>query len=61
MKIEGTLVEMGDLNDLGSPGLRIEVGDQIIEVLGLTRDQIKQMPAAMFKTITVTFALSAGE
>ena len=39
MRIEGTVVEMGDLEgfDTPTPGLRIEVGEQIVEISGLTR------------------------
>ena len=57
MKIEGTLVEMGDLDGLGTPGLRVEVGDQIIEITGLTREQIKLLPAAMFKRVVITLEM----
>jgi len=54
MDIEGTVVEMGDLDWLSTPGLRIESGDQIIDVLGLTRDQIKALPNVMFKRVRIS-------
>ena len=53
MEIIGTVVEMGDLDGLTTPGMRIEVGDQILEIVGLTRDQIKAMPPVMFKRVTL--------
>ena len=59
MKIEGTLVEMGDLDGWGAPGLRVEVGEQIVEITGLTRDQIKSMPPAMFKRVVITLEMQA--
>lgn len=56
MRIEGTVVEMGDLEgfDTPTPGLRIEVGEQIVEISGLTREQIKAMPPVMFRKVALT-------
>ena len=53
MDIEGIVVEMGDLDGLTTPGIRMEVGDQIVEIVGLTRDQIRAMPPFMFKRVTL--------
>ena len=59
MKIEGTLIEMGDLDGLGQPGLRIESGAQVIDICGLTREQIKAMPAALFKPVVISVEVQA--
>ena len=53
MEIEGIVVEMGDLYGLNTPGLRMEVGDQLVEIVGLTREQIRSMPPVMFKRVTL--------
>jgi hypothetical protein len=56
MKIEGIVVEMGDLDGFATPtpGLRIEIGEQIVEISGLTRGQIKAIPPVMFRKIALT-------
>ena len=59
MRIEGTLREMGDLDGLGVPGLRIEAGGQLIEITGITREQIKAMPAALFKRVVIRVEVQA--
>lgn len=60
MKIEGTVVEIGDLDGFATPtpGIRIEVGEQIVEISGLTREQIKAMPPVMFRKVTLTLELA---
>lgn len=55
MKIEGTVVEMGDLEGFPTPtpGLRIERGNEVIEIAGLSRDEIKALPNLLFKRVTI--------
>lgn len=57
MKVTGTVIEIGDLEgfDYPTPGLRLDVGDErIVEVIGLSRDEIKSLPNLMFKRVTVS-------
>lgn len=53
MKIEGTVVEMGDLEGMTSPGIRIEAAEQFIWISGLTREQLSAMPPLIFRTVTI--------
>jgi len=57
MKIEGTVVEIGDLEGFQTPtpGLRIERGNEIIEISGLSRDDIKALPNLLFKRVAINF------
>jgi hypothetical protein len=57
MNIKGTVIEMGSLEDMREPGIRIEYGDQIIVISGLTRAQIYAMPSFMFREVTVEIEL----
>ncbi|WEN13667.1 hypothetical protein PY254_10455 [Rhodanobacter sp. AS-Z3] len=59
MKIEGTVVEMGDLEGMTTPGIRTESGDQFIVISGLTREQIAALPPVMFRTVTIDIELAA--
>ena len=59
MKIEGTVVEIGDLEGMTTPGIRIESGNQFIAISGLTREQITSMPPVVFRTVTIEIELAA--
>ena len=56
MKVEGTIVEMGNLesHETPTPGIALEVGDQIIEVAGLTIEQIKALPMLLYRKVVLT-------
>lgn len=58
LQIEGRIVEMGNLEGYESPtpGLRIEARDQVIDIAGLSRQQIASMPASIFKHVTIAIA-----
>lgn len=59
MKIEGTVVEMGDLEGIVTPGIRIETGEGLVEIIGLPREQLKAMPPVMFRKVTLTIEPAA--
>lgn len=58
MRIEGTVVEMGDLEGMTTPGIRIESGNQFIAISGLTHKQLAAMPPVIFRTVSIEIELA---
>lgn len=57
IRITGDLIEIGDL-EANRPGLRIDMGDDIVSVFGLTREQLMGLNAHLFTRITLEITLT---
>jgi hypothetical protein len=60
VKIEGTVVEMGDLDGMTAPGIRVESGDQLLSISGLTRAQLAELPPVLFRNVVLTLESHAA-
>lgn len=58
MNITGKLIEMGDLDGGVGRGLRIEVDGEIVEITGLTVEELSTMPACLYRTVTVSIEVA---
>lgn len=59
MRIEGQVVEIGDLAgyDPSRPGIRLQRGDETIEILGLSRADLSALPPGLiYRNAVLTLA-----
>lgn len=56
VKLTGVLLEMGGLEGGVGRGLRIEVNGEIVEITGLTIEELSAMPMLLYRDVTVTVA-----
>lgn len=59
MRIEGTLVEIGDLEGYATPrpGIRLQRGGEIIEISGLRREELSTLaPGLIYRNVVLTLA-----
>ena len=61
MRLEGTLVEIGNLEGYAdpTPGLRLRTGERTIEILGLSREDIAALPNLLYQTVSLQLSSAA--
>lgn len=60
MRLDGTLIEIGNLEGYAdpTPGLRLRSGDRTIEILGLSREDIAALPNLLYQPVSLQLCSS---